>query len=125
MALRIVADLVMQFRSAHRGGLKAAANLYPLYRLQAEQSLSQAPVQLAIPMDVAAQTHRQTGNHHLDHATQGVAARLARIDLGDDGAFGLGIGNSHRRLFGNSAQLGHWEMSRRGSLDASDTGDVA
>ena len=47
----------------------------------------------------------------LDDAAEGVAGFFARVDFGDDCAFGVGIGDPHLRRFGNAAQLGDAQIS--------------
>src|SRR6516165_8878391 len=87
--------------------------------------MGQAPIELAIPLDVTAESDRDSICHNLDNPAQGITSFFACIDLFDDRAFGLGIGHPHRRLLGRRPQFGQarvvWSLCDRGA----DAYDVA
>src|SRR3990172_4649521 len=121
----VVADLVVQGRTPHRRGAKAEPELDALGRLQAEQRARETAVELSVPVDVAAQPHRQAVSHHFDHSSEGIAGLLAGVDLGDHRALRLRIGHPHLRLLGDPAKLGDARFTWNSCVYRPDTHDVA
>src|SRR5215469_7331718 len=110
-ALRgIKSDLVMQSRAANAPGLEADAELDTLGGLQAHQCMRQAPIELAIPLNVAAEADRQSARDHLDDAAEGVAGLLTRVDLFDNRTLRNRIGDADLRLLGCPLQIRHAEV---------------
>ena len=103
--LAVVADFVVQLGAAHPRRLEAPSDLDALDRLQAQQRMREASVELAIPLHVAAEADRQSGRDHLDDAAERVAGFLARVDFGDDRALGLRVGHPHLRFLGDAPQF--------------------
>ena len=82
-AVGIPADRVVGLAPPPPGDLEAVADLDTLDGLDAEHGLGQQGVELAIPVDVAAETDRDALGEHLDDATERVAVLGRRLDLED------------------------------------------
>ena len=65
------------------GDLEAVSDLDTLHGLDAHHGLSEQRVELAIPVDVAAEPDRDAEPEHLDDAAERVAVLGGRLDLGD------------------------------------------
>ncbi len=124
-ALAVVANFVVQARASYPPDLKARAEFDALGGLQAKERMRETPVELAIPLHVAAESDRKPRRDHLDYAAQRVAGFFARVDLFDDRALGDRIGNPHLRFFRDAPQVRATEIVRRFNLGCADTHDVA
>src|SRR5206468_4326078 len=78
--------------------LEAVADLDRLDGLDAHQGLGQLAVQLAVPVDVAAQPDRHAVAQHFHHPAQRVAQLGRRFDLLDHGRLRVGIEAAHVAL---------------------------
>ena len=96
MPVRAGHDLVVRRAAAGPGQGEAVADLDALDRLDAHQRAGQPRVQPAVPVHVRAQTRRQSPDHHLDHAAEGVAVLLGRLDLGDHRRARVAVEAAHR-----------------------------
>jgi hypothetical protein len=89
----------VRLRAAATRGLEAVTDLDALDGLDAHQGSGQARVELAIPVDVGAQTRGKSIGDHLDDAAQRVAVLAGGVDLshhrgrcvGADGADRVGV----------------------------------
>ena len=66
-------DGVVGLATPPAGHLEAVADLDALDRLDAHEGLGQQGVELAVPVDVAAEADRHAVGQHLDHAAERVA----------------------------------------------------
>ena len=96
----------MSDASAHACNIETVADLNTLHSLNAHHSLRQQCVELAIPVHVAAETHRHAIGQHLDNAAERVAIFCRRFDLFDHCVFGRLIETTNRRLI-DRTEVGH------------------
>src|SRR3954451_904665 len=89
-------DLVVSLGAAPAGHVEALAELDGLHRLDAHQGLREHPVELAVPMHVAAETDRHAVAEHLDDATERVALGLGGLHLLPHGRLGIAVEAAHR-----------------------------
>ncbi|MGC4083840.1 MAG: hypothetical protein QM736_17440 [Vicinamibacterales bacterium] len=68
------------FESGKPGDLRADADADPLDRLDRHERLRETPIELAVPLHVAAETDGQTAHDHLEAATDRVARFLRGVD---------------------------------------------
>ncbi len=94
----IPANGVVGLAPPSSGHAEAVAQLDALDRLDAHERLRQQGVELAIPVDVAAQPDGQAVAQHLDHAAQRIALGSGGLDLGHHGRLGAGVEASHLRV---------------------------
>ncbi|MNG00424.1 hypothetical protein D3C84_833580 [compost metagenome] len=80
-ALFIVQNFIMHLRTADRACFKANADLNALECVNRHYRLRDASVQLAVVLNVAAQTDRYAFNYALDDTADRVAFRLDLIDV--------------------------------------------
>ncbi len=83
-------------RAAGPGLGERVADLHALDRLDGHQRGGEAGVQLAVPLDVAAQTRRYAVRQHLDDAAERVGVLLGGVDLGDHPRARLGVEAAQR-----------------------------
>src|SRR5207247_3880145 len=91
-------DLAVHLRAGTARGLDPGADPAPLVRPHAPGRPRQAPVELAIPLRVAAEAGREADRDRLHHAPQRVARRLALVDARQHPPRGLRVGHAHGRL---------------------------
>ena len=81
----------MYFRALAPRRLEAQPDLNPLHRGDRHQRLGEAAVELRVPRDVRAESHREAEAHDLDDATERVTGGLSDVDAADHLGLGLGI----------------------------------
>ena len=96
----------MDLRAGQLGHTRADADADTLDRLDGHQRLGETPVELTVPLHVAAEPDRQAAHDHLEAAADGVPSSLRRIDdafhlLFDVGidAVQLGVGGDGQHVF--------------------------
>ena len=77
----VPADGVVGDAAAPGGDVEAVADLDALDRLDAHHRLGEQAVELAVPVDVAAQPDGHAVGEHLDHPAERVAVLGGRLDL--------------------------------------------
>jgi hypothetical protein len=93
-------DLVVDLRSGKPRHAEAEADLHALRRLQAEKRPGEPAVELAVVMDVTAQSRREPGGDDLDDAAERVSAFLRLVDRRDDLPFRRRVGDADWRSLG-------------------------
>ena len=88
----------MGLAAAPAGDLEPVADLDALHRLDAHHRLGQQRVELAVPVDVAAEADRHAVAEHLDDAAERVAVLGGGLDLVDHRLLGGRVEAAHRRL---------------------------
>src|SRR3982074_848266 len=74
-------DLVVEVRSRAGGSLEPGSELHALDRVDAEDGHRQPPIELSVPVNVAAETRRYADRDHPKGSTQRVAPIAGRVDL--------------------------------------------
>src|SRR5581483_109833 len=91
-----VPDLVVELGARPGRTLEPGSELDALHGIDAEDGLGQPAVQLAVPVDVAAQPGRAPGGDDAEGAAEGVAASGCLVDRLDHRGRGRGVGAAHR-----------------------------
>ena len=94
----VPADGVVGGAAASGGDVEAVAELDALDGLDAHHRLGEQAVELAIPVDVAAEPDGHAVGEHLDHPAERVAVLGGRLDLRDHRLGAAGIEAAHRRV---------------------------
>ena len=118
-------DLVVDARPGQPGDVRALADADGLDRGNRHDGLRQAAVELAIPLHVAAQAHRQSRDDDLERAAERVAGLLGLVDGGNHLLLDGGIGAAQRRVDGNRADPFDGNCQRLVDADAADHRHVA
>ena len=101
----VIPDPVMDPRPAHRRSMESHPEFDALDRLDTHKRMRQPAVELAVPLDVAAKPDWQTHGDDLDGTAERIARFFAFVYLGDNRAFGLGVGDPHLRLLGDAREF--------------------
>lgn len=88
-------DDIVDLGAALPGAIEASAETNRLERVDAANRLSYPPVELAVPVDVAAQPHGQPADSHFYFAADGVSVGLCCIDGFYHSLAGSGISRAH------------------------------
>ena len=91
----MVVDLIVELRPGARRALEAGAELHALYRVDGEDGLGQAPVELAIPVHVAAEPKRHAARDDAERPAEGVPPLSHLIDVGHHALRCLRVGAAH------------------------------
>src|SRR5712691_68256 len=122
---RVIANLVVQLRTADARRVEALAKFNALDSLQTHQCMSDSPVELAVPLHMTAQADRQPIRDYCDHSAERVPVLVADIDLCNDGTLSVGINDPHRRLLADTRKLFETDVGGHLRLHAADTGNIA
>ena len=93
----LIFDLVVKLRPAPGGAFEAGPELDSLDRVDGEDRLGQAPVQLAVPVHVAAKSERHAAGDDAEGAAECVAGLSHLVDVRDHAPGGVGVGAAHWR----------------------------
>ena len=91
-------DRIVGLGSATTGDLETVTDLDALDRLDAHHRLGEHAVDLAVPVDVAAEADRNAVGEHLDDAAERIAFFGRGLDLADHRLFGRLVEASHGRF---------------------------
>jgi hypothetical protein len=109
---RVGDDLVVHAGPRAGGGFRSEADADGLDCRNRHHRLRQAAVEFAIPLDVAAEPHRHTGDDDFEASAFGVTRVASLIDFRDHALFDLWIHTAQRRIGGQCVRL------RKGHHDA-------
>ncbi|WBL36321.1 hypothetical protein O0235_01705 [Tepidiforma flava] len=115
-------DNVVHLRAAHGGCFEAEAEADGFEGVDAEDGLRDAAVELAVPVDVAAEPGRDAHGADFDFAADGIAVGLGGVDGGNHRLGGGGVGAADGAGFDGVPVDG---AGRVGRADAADGEDAA
>ena len=85
----------MGLRAPPAGDVEALTELDALHRLNAHERLREQPVELAVPVHVAAQADGHAVREDLDDPPDRVTRLRGRLHLRDHGGLGLAVEAAH------------------------------
>src|SRR5207244_1316141 len=88
-------NFVVSLRSWPCGGCESVADLDSFHGLNAHQGLREPRVELAVVLNVGAQSRRNAEGEHLENSPDGVTFPLNAIDLADHFLGGLFVEATH------------------------------